>query len=62
MNVEWKSAEQNNGELIFEKLHLIHKLKFRIFNFMAVIFYLSFRILSYFQVISQSLISYFLKI
>ena len=44
-------AQQKNAELIFEKLHLIRKLNFRIFNPMAVIFYLSFHILSYFRVI-----------
>ena len=36
---------------MFEKLHLISKFKFRIFHSMAVIFYLSFLILSYFWVI-----------
>ena len=46
-----RSAGQQNGELIIEKLHLIRKLKFRIFNSMAVIFYLSFHMLSYFWVI-----------
>ena len=30
-------AQQKNAELIFEKLHLIRKLNFRIFNPMAVI-------------------------
>ena len=39
-----------NAELIFEKLYLIRKLKFRNFNSMAVISYLSFRMLPYFQV------------
>ena len=51
MNVEWKSAGQRNAELIFEKLHLIRKLKYRNFNSMAVILYLSFHMLSYFRVI-----------
>ena len=51
MNLEWKSAGQKNAELIFEKLHLIRKLKFRIFNSIAVIFYLSFHVLSCFRVI-----------
>ena len=41
-NATLTSAGQKNAELIFEKLHLIHKLKFRIFNSMAVISYLSF--------------------
>ena len=40
-----------NAVLIFEKLHLIRKPKFHIFNPMAVIFYLSVHILSYFRVI-----------
>ena len=47
-NATLTSAGQKNAELIFEKLHLIRKLKFRIFNSMAVIFYLSFHMLSYF--------------
>ena len=50
-NATLTSARQNNAELIFEKLHLIRKLKFRIFNSTAVIFYLSIHILSYFRVI-----------
>ena len=50
-NATLTSAGQKNVELIFKKLHLIRKLKFRIFNSMAVIFYLSFRMLSYFRVI-----------
>ena len=37
MNVEQKSAGQKNVEFIFEKLRLIHKLKFRVFNSMVVI-------------------------
>ena len=45
-----RSAGQQNRELIIEKRHLIRKLKFRIFNSMAVIFYLSFHMLSYFRV------------
>ena len=45
------SAGQKNAEVIFEKLHLLRKLKFRIFNSMAVIFYLSFHMLSYSRVI-----------
>ena len=48
-NATLTSAGQKNAELIFEKL--IRKLKFRIFNSMAVIFYLSFHMLSYFRVI-----------
>ena len=44
---------KKNAELIFEKLHLIRKLKIRIFNSMAVIFYLSFHMLSYFRVIQN---------
>ena len=51
MNVEEKSAEQKNAKLIFAKLYLIRKLKFRIFNSIAVILYLSFRMLSYFRAI-----------
>ena len=35
----------------FEKLHLIRKIKLRIFNSMAVIFYLLLHILSYLRVI-----------
>ena len=50
-NATLTSAGQKNVELIFKKLHLIRKLKFRIFNSMAVIFYLSFHMLSYFRVI-----------
>ena len=50
-NATLTSAGQKNAELIFEKLHVIRKLKFRIFNSMAVIFYLSFHVLSYFRVI-----------
>ena len=50
-NATLTSVGQKNAELIFEKLHLISKLKFRIFNSMAVIFYLSFHMLSYFRVI-----------
>ena len=49
MNLEEKSAGQKNAELILEKLHLIRKLKFRIFNSMAVIFYLSFHIFQKFK-------------
>ena len=44
-------ARQKNAQLIFEKLHIIRKLKFHIFNSMAVIFHLSFHRLSYFRVI-----------
>ena len=33
-----KCVGQKNTELIFETLHLIRKSKFRIFNFMTVIF------------------------
>ena len=62
MYVEKKSAGQKNAELIFEKLHLIHKLKFRIFNSMAGIFCLSFHMLSYFRSFHNSLIPYFSKI
>ena len=51
MNVEQTSAGQKNTKLIFEKLHLIHKLKSRICNSMAVIFYLSFHMLPFFRVI-----------
>ena len=51
MNVEQKSAGQKNVELIFEKLHLIRKFKLRILNSIAVFFYLSFHMLSYFGVI-----------
>ena len=40
-----------NAELVSEKLHLIRKLNIRIFNSMAVIFYLPFNMLSYFGVI-----------
>ena len=47
-NTTLRSAGQKNGELIFEKLC---KHKFRIFNSMAVIFYLSFHMLSYFWAI-----------
>ena len=39
MNVEQKSAGKKNVELIFEKLHLIRKPKFWIFNSTAVIFH-----------------------
>ena len=39
-NATLTSVGQKNAELIFEKLHLIRKLKFQIFNSMAVIFYL----------------------
>ena len=39
INIEYKSAEQMNPELIFEKPHLIRKLKFRISNSLAVIFF-----------------------
>ena len=46
-----KSVGQMNTELIFEKLHLIRKRKFRIFDSIAVIFYLSFNMSSYFRVI-----------
>ena len=42
------SAGQKNVEIIFEKLDLIRKLKFRIFNSMAFIFYPSFHMLPYF--------------
>ena len=42
---------QKNTELIFEKLNLIRKRKLRIFDSMAVTFYLSFHMLSYFRVI-----------
>ena len=48
MNLEEESAGQKNAELILEKLHLIRKLKFRIFNSMAVILYFLFHM---FQVI-----------
>ena len=51
MNVEEKIAEQNYTKLIFAKLHLICKSKFHIFVSVAVILSLSFRILSYIQVI-----------
>ena len=47
-NATLTSAGQKNAELFFEKLQ-IRKLKLRIFNSMAVIFYLSFHMLSYFQ-------------
>ena len=46
INVEEKIAEQKNAKLIFAKLHLIRKLKFHIFNFVSVILYLLFRMLS----------------
>ena len=42
MNVEEKSAGQENAKLVFAKQHLIRKLKFHIFNFMAIIPSLSF--------------------
>ena len=45
-NATLTSAGQKNAELMLEKLHLIRKLKFRIFNSMTVIFYLSFHILA----------------
>ena len=51
MNVEEKIAEQKHAKLIFAKLHLIRKLKFHIFNSVAVILYLSFTMLPYIQVI-----------
>ena len=51
MNVEEKSTEQKNVKLIFAKQQLIRKLKFRVFDSMADIFYFSFRMLSYFRVI-----------
>ena len=51
MTVDLRVAAQKNVELIFDKLHLIRKLKLRIFNSMAVIFYLSFHVLPYFRVI-----------
>ena len=51
MTVDLRVAAQKNVELIFDKLHFIRKLKFRIFNSMAVIFYLSFHVLPYFRVI-----------
>ena len=49
-NAKITSAGQKNAELIFEKLQF-RKLKFRIFNSMVVIFYLSLHMLSYFRVI-----------
>ena len=51
MNVEKKSTEQKNVKLISAKQHLIRKLKFRVFDSMADIFYFLFRMLSYFRVI-----------
>ena len=51
MSLELKSAEQKNAELIFEKLYLIRKLEFRIFNSMAITVYLSFHLLFNFRVI-----------
>ena len=50
-NPTFTSTGQKNVELIFQKLHLIRKLKFSIFNSMVIIFYLSFHMLSYFRVI-----------
>ena len=47
-NATLTSAGQKNAKLIFEKIHLIRKLKFRIFDSMAVILYLSFHMLSIF--------------
>ena len=47
MDVEEKSAEQKKSKLIFAKLYLIRKLKFHIFNSIAVILYLSLRSLYY---------------
>ena len=61
MNVEQKSAEQKNAELIFDKMHLIRKLKFRIFNSMVVIFFLSFHMLSLFRVVQNLQFHIFLK-
>ena len=49
MDVEEKSAEQKKSKLIFAKLYLIRKLKFHIFNSIAVILYLSLRSLYYFR-------------
>ena len=49
--MEEKIAEQKTAKLSFAELHLIRKLKFHIFNFVAVILYLLFRMLSCFQVI-----------
>ena len=49
MNVEEKSAEQKNAKLIFAKLYLIRKLKFHIFNSIAVVLYLPLRLLYYFR-------------
>ena len=51
INVEEKIAELKTAKLSFAELHLIRKLKFHIFNFVAVILYLLFRMLSCFQVI-----------
>ena len=48
-----------NAELIFEKLHLIRKLKFRISNSLAVIFFHS--TLSYFWVIHNLYVHIFRK-
>ena len=61
MDVEWKNAEHNNAELVFDKLHLICKLKLHIFNSMAVIFFFSFHMLSYFWVIHNLQFHIFLK-
>lgn len=61
MNVEEKSTEQKNVKLIFAKQQLIRKLKFRVFDSMADIFYFLFRMLSYFRVILQPLILHFSK-
>ena len=48
----WKKGVRDKVmEINFSKLHLIRKLKFRIFKSMAIILYLSFRMLLYFQVI-----------
>ena len=46
-----KECGTKEWKLFFAKLHLIRKLKFRIFNSVAIILYLWFRMLSYFRVI-----------
>ena len=37
--MELKSVEPMNAELIFEKLHLIRKFKFRVSNSLVVVFF-----------------------
>ena len=56
MNVEEKSAGQENAELIFAKLRLICKLKFHIFSFMAIIIFFVAKSFNTKQVLSEKAI------